>query len=453
MKQISALFVFLLAVLLTPLAHAQFLPGAQPGGAKSNQPAMIDRIVAVAEDDIILQSDLDQAMQSVKQQYASNPQQLPPDDVLERQVLNRLILMKLQVQHAQEQGIRVSQNDVSNAIANVAANNRMSPDQLRQRIVQSGGSFAAFQQNLADQILVQKLRNQVVQSKVQVTDAEVDNLLKNPSFSMGKVHLEHIEILIPSGASPSDIAAAKAKAEQAEQAIHGGMDFNAAAIRYSGSQDALNGGDLGWRSMNEIPQAFADLVSRMQPGEVTPPLRGPSGFHIIKLVDRQKGDRDVVTEYHARQILIKPSELVSAQQAQQKAEDLYKQITEKHKDFADLAKKNSDDDTSANIGGDLGWFQLQEHGPAVAKVIKSLKKGEVSKPFQTRVGWDIVKLEGIRQSDITDEMRRQRARQAIGNRKAEQAYDDFLRQLRSSSYVDIRIPSLRDPSKQDKNHS
>lgn len=186
----------------------------------------------------------------------------------------------------------------------------------------------------------------------------------------------------------------------------------------------------------------------MKPGDVTPPLRGPSGFHILKLIGRRKQNRDVVTQYHARQILIKPSELVSNTQAQQKAEDIYKKLTEKDKDFAKLAKEKSDDDTSANIGGDLGWFQLKAHGPAVANVLASLQKNEVSKPFHTRAGWDIVQLLGKRQKDITKKARRQRARSAIGNRKAQQAYDNFLRQLRSSSYVNIRIPSLRDPSKQ-----
>lgn len=443
MKQISALFAFLLAFTLASAAHAQFLPGNAPG-----QPAddgMIDRIVAVVEEDVILQSDLDQAMQSVQQQYASNPEQLPPHDVLERQVLNRLVLMKLQVQRAQEQGVRVSQNDVSNAIGNIASGNHMTPDQLRQAVTQQGGSFAAFQQNVAEQVLVQKLRDQVVQSSVQVTDAEIDNMLKDPSFNAGRVHLAHIEINLPQGAGPDDIEQAKSKADKAEQAIKSGMDFSAAAIRYSEAQDALDGGDLGWRGMNEIPPGFADLVTKMQPGEVTPPLRGPTGFHILKLIERQNNDRDVVTEYHARQILIKPSELVSAEQARQKAEDLYKKLTAKPKDFAKLAKENSDDDTSANIGGDLGWFQLEDHGEAVANALRGLKEGQVSEPFQTPAGWDIVMLEGQRESDVTDEMQRQRARMAIGNRKAQQAYEDFLRELRSSSFVDIRIPSLRDP--------
>lgn len=448
MKQISALLILLLAFVSVPSAHAQFLSGAAPGDSSDTR---IDRIVAVVEEDVILQSDLDQAVQSVQQQYASNPGQLPPHDVLQRQVLNRLILMKLQVQRAQEQGVRVSQSDVSNAIGNIASGNHMTPDQLRQAVSQQGGSFAAFQRNVAEQVLVQKLREQVVQSSVQVTDAEIDNMLKDPSFSAGKVHLAHIEINLPNGAGPDQIAQAKTKAEKAEQAINGGMDFNAAAIRYSEAQDALEGGDLGWRGLNEIPPGFADMVKKMQPGDVTPPLRGPSGFHILKLIDRKTQGRDVVTEYHARQLLIKPSELVSAEKARKEAQDLYQKLIKDPDSFAKLAKKHSDDDTSANIGGDLGWIQLQEHGQAIADVLQNLKDGEVSKPFQTPAGWDIVMLEGKRQSDLTDEMQRKRASMAIGNRKAKQAYEDFLRQLRSSSFVDIRIPSLRDPDQaQDK---
>lgn len=448
MKQISTIFTLSLALLLAPLAHAQFLPQAQPGGAKSDQSGMIDRIVAVVEGEVVLQSRLDQSLQSVKRQYASHPEQLPPPEVLKRQVLNRLILMKLQVQHANKQGIRVAQNEVSNAVANIASHNKMTPQQLRQAITSQGGSFAAFQRNVADQIMVQKLRDQVVRSKVHVTDAEVDNLLKSPTFSAGQVHVAHIEIRLPSGASASDIAAAQAKADKVEKALKGGMDFNAAAIRYSDAQDALEGGDLGWRSLNEIPPAFAELVTKLQPGQVTPPLRGPSGFHILKLIGQRKADRDVVTQYHARQILIKPTALVSASEAQQKAQDIYKKVTEKDKDFAKLAKDASDDDTSANLGGDLGWFQLKEHGPAIANVIASLKDGEVSKPFQTQAGWDIIQRLGTRQRDVTEETERNRARAAIGNRKAKQVYEDFLRQLRSSSFVNIRIKSLRDPSKQ-----
>lgn len=448
MKLTPTLFAFVLALMLAPLAHAQYLPDAQPGGSNSNQPQTIDRIVAVVEEQLILQSELDDAVQSVKQQYASDPQKLPPPNVLRKQVLDRLILMRLQVQHAQEQGIHVSQKDVSQAITNIAANNQMSADQLRQAVASKGGSFAEFQQNVGEQVLVQKLRDQTVQSQVQVTDAEVDNLLKDPTFSNTKVHVAHIDINLPNGATPQDISAAQTRANEAEKAIHGGMDFNAAAIRYSGAQDALDGGDLGWRDISETPPAFAQIIAKMKPGQVTPPLRGPSGFHIIKLIGRRADKPDVVTQYHARQILIKSSELLTPEQAQQKAQGIYQQITQKKADFAKLAKKDSDDDTTANIGGDLGWFQLPEHGPAIAKVISSLSDGEVSKPFKTPVGWDIIKRLATRQQDVTSQALRNRARQAIGTRKAKQAYQSFLRDLRSGAYINIRVPSLRESSDQ-----
>jgi peptidyl-prolyl cis-trans isomerase SurA len=445
MKQIFLPFLFALALLAMPSAHAQLLPSAQ--GAQGNQPQMIDRIVAVVEDDVILQSELNAAVASVQHQYAANPQQLPPHDVLERQVLDRLILMKLQEQRASDQGIRVSEGEVDNAVANVAQQNKMTPDQLRAAIEQQGSSYADFRQQIADQILVQKLRQAVVHDAVQITDAEVNNLLNSATFKAGEVHLAHIQIGLPDGASAQDIAAAQAKADKAEQDIKAGMDFNAAAIRYSDASDALEGGDLGWRHIDEIPPAFADIVARMKPGDVTPPMRGPTGFHILKLVGQRAPGKQVVTEFHARQILIKPSELVTPAQAEQKARDLYQQLTAKHADFAKLAKEDSDDDTTANAGGDMGWFQEGAWGQLITQELDKLKDGEVSPPFKSEMGWHLIQRLGTRQADRTDEMRRNQAREAIGNRKAEQAYEDYLRQLRSSSYVDIRVPELRDPTR------
>ncbi len=446
MKQILALLVFSLAM---PLAHAQLLPQAQQQqtGAQGDASPMIDRIVAVVEEDVVLQSELDEAMAAVQQQYAGNPQQLPPHDVLERQVLDRLILMKLQVQRARDQGIRVSEGEVDNAITNVAQQNRMTPDQLRATIEQQGSSYSAFRQQIGDQIMVQKLRDSVIHDSVQITDAEVNNLLNSASFKAGEVHLAHIQISLPNGASADDIAAAQAKADKVEQDLSSGMDFNAAAIRYSDASDALEGGDLGWRHMDEIPPAFVDIVSRMKAGDVTPPLRGPTGFHILKLVAQRAPGRQVVTEFHARQILIQPSELVTPAQAEQKARDLYTQLTTKKGDFAKLAKEDSDDDTTANAGGDMGWFTVDAWGTAVAQQLQQLKDGEVSQPFQTNQGWHLIERLGTRQADRTEEAQRNQARQAIGTRKAEQAYEDYLRELRSSSYVDIRIPELRDPDK------
>ena len=226
------------------------------------------------------------------------------------------------------------------------------------------------------------------------------------------------------------------------------MDFNAAAIRYSDAADALDGGDLGWRRLDDVPPAFAAAVTSMKAGDVSPPLRGPTGFHILKLFEQRQPDRQVVTEFHARQILIKPSELVTPAQAEQKAKDLYNQIVIKHEDFAKLAKENSKDDTTANVGGDMGWFQQQAWGAAVAGQLDALKDNEVSQPFQTDAGWHLLQRLGTRQSDLTDEIARGQARQSIGNRKAEQAYEDYLRELRANAYVKILVPELQNTNSQ-----
>ena len=450
MKHPFALLFLALAAATVMPAQAQLLPQAQTPAANASasgtQP--LDRIVAVVDENIILQSELDDAVRLVQQQYASNPGQLPPQDVLKRQVLDRLILMKLQLAKADDQGIHVSDADVDQAVSAVAEQNHMSPEQLQQAVEQSGQSFAAFRSQLADQVTVQRLHDSVVRDSVNITDSEINNLLNSPTYKAGEVHLAHIQISIPAGASASDIQAAQAKAQQALESIKGGMDFNAAAIRYSDAQDALEGGDLGWRKVDEIPPAFADTVSGMKPGQVSPALRGPTGFHIIKLIGQREPQRQVVTEYQARQILIRPSELVTPEQAQQKAQDLYHRIVDKHEDFAKLARENSKDPTTANAGGDMGWFQRDQWGATIAQQLAQLKEGEVSQPFQSEAGWHILQLEGTRKSDVTDESERNQARQAIGNRKAEQAYEDFLRQLRADAYINVLVPELKNPDTQ-----
>ncbi|MET4568693.1 peptidylprolyl isomerase [Rhodanobacter soli] len=435
MKQSLASLLLALAIMLP--AHAQLLTPAAP----ASQP--LDRIVAVVNDDVILQSELNDAVLSVQQQYAGHTEQLPPMNVLQQQVLNRLVLMRLQIQKAQDQGIHVSDADVDQAIQGVAEQNKLSPEQLRAEVERSGASFASFREQLADQITVQRLHQSVVQDSVSVTDSEIDNLLSSPTYKAGEVHLAHIQISIPGGADAAAIQAAAAKTEQTLAAIHGGMDFNAAAIRYSDAPDALEGGDLGWRRLDEIPPAFADTIASMKPGDVSPALRGPTGFHILKLVDQRQSSRKMVTELHARQILIKPSELLTPAQAEQKAQDLYHRIVDKHEDFATLAKENSKDDTSANLGGDMGWFPQQAWGQAIATQLGQLKDNEVSQPFQSAAGWHILQRLGERQSDQTTQIERDQARQAIGTRKSEQAYDDYLRDLRSNAYVDILVPELR----------
>jgi peptidyl-prolyl cis-trans isomerase SurA len=439
MKQLIASLLLAFAS-MAPL-HAQLLnsaPAATP----------VDRIVAVVNDDIILQSDLDDAVRAVQQQYAGHSEQLPPMNVLQQQVLDRLILMRLQLEKAVDQNVRVSNEEVDQAVAGVAQQNKIATDQLRAEVERSGSSFAAFREQLADQITVQRLHQSVVHDNVAVTDSEIDNLLNSPTYKSGEVHLAHIQISIPSGADAAAIQASQAKAEQALAAIKGGMDFNAAAIRYSDAQDALDGGDLGWMRMDQVPPAFADTIEGMKPGQVSAALRGSTGFHIIKLVDERQSSRQMVTEIHARQILIKPTQVLSDAQAQQKAQDIYNQIVNKHADFAKLAKDDSDDPTTANLGGDMGWFTGDKWGTIIAKQLADLKDQQVSQPFQSEAGWHIVQRLGSRQSDQTTALARDDARQAIGNRKAEQVYEDYLRDLRANAYIHILVPDLRPDSSQ-----
>jgi peptidyl-prolyl cis-trans isomerase SurA len=440
MKQPIAILLLALAISLP--VHAQLLTPAAP----ASQP--LDRIDAVVNDDVILQSELNDAVRSVQQQYANQPGQLPPMDVLQKQVLDRLILMKLQIQKAQDQGIHISQTDVDQAVNGVAQQNKLTPEQLRTEVERNGDSFAAFREQLADQITVQRLHQSVVHDAVSITDSEIDNLLSSPTYKAGEVHLAHIQISTPSGADAAAIQASQAKAEQALAAIKGGMDFNAAAIRYSDATDALEGGDLGWRRMDEIPAAFAETIESMKPGDVSAALRGPTGFHILKLIGQRQPDKQMVTEFHARQIMIKPSDLVSPAQAEQKAQDLYNRIVNKHADFATLAKEDSKDDTTANAGGDMGWFQQQAWGASVGLQLDQLKDGEVSHPFQSEAGWHILQRLGTRQSDLTNQIARDQAREAIGNRKSDQVYDDYLREMRSSAFINILAPELRDTDTQ-----
>ncbi len=401
----------------------------------------INRIAAVVEEDVILQSELDRAVATVLAQYARNPQQLPPRDVLEHQVLERLIMLKLQVQRAESTGIRVGDIEIDQSLARLAQQNKMTVAQIRASIEHDGFSFDEFRRNMRDELLVQKLHQRIVQSRTNVTDSEIDILLSSNSLKTGEVKLAHILIAVPDGANPSQIETAREKAESVKKQIDSGMDFSAAAIRFSESQNALEGGDLGWRRFDEVPTVFADMVQGMTIGQVTPAVRGPSGFHILKLVDKRESGKQVVTEYHARHIVIKVGELVSSDEAQKSIRDIRHRIVDNQEDFTKLAKEFSEEPTSANLGGDMGWFQREQYGTRVGDLLLTLKDNEVSEPFQTELGWHIMQRLGTRDTDRTEDLVRAQAKETIRNRKAEEEYDNFLHQLHSESYIDIRLPN------------
>ena len=426
------LFRPLAAVLLAAACMA-------PLSAQTLQP--LDRIAAIVDEDVILQSELDRAITNVVNQYASQPGQLPPREVLERQVMERLILMKLQVTRANGSGIQVGDQEVNGAVAAVAQQNGMTVDALRARLAQDGMSFNDFRNSLRDEITVQRLRQSFAQSKIQVSEGEVDAALAMQANSGQQYHLAHILVALPDGATAEQITTGQQKIEGIKALLDKGeMDFNAAAVRYSDSPNALDGGDLGWRSMDEIPTAFVDMLKTMSAGQVVGPLRGASGFQLLKLVetrDASQADKRTVTEYHARHILVRVTETQDAAAAKAKIDTLRARIAG-GADFATVAKESSEDPNSRGEGGDLGWFPADAFGPAFGEQVAGVGDGQVTEPFRTDAGWHIVQRVEARQSDVTDANQRAQVRETIGRRKLEDEYNRFLHEMRGEAYVNIR---------------
>lgn len=423
---------FLACVLTAALLSAPVL-------AQQVQP--IDGIAVVVDEDVILQSELDRAVANIRAQYAGRTQQLPPPEVLERQVAERLVLLQLQVTRAEDTGVRVSDAEVDQAIQAVAAQNRATVDQLRAQLAANGTSFNQFRDSIRDELLVQRLRQRFAQTQIAVSDAEVDAALESQQAGGEQFHLAHILVGLPEGATPEQIATAQTKIEGVKGLLdRGEMDFAAAAVRYSDSPNALEGGDLGWRAANEIPAAFAELVRGMQPGEVTDPIRGPSGFQLLQLVetrDESQAGPSMVTQLKASHILIRVDGDTSAAEAKAEADTLHARIVG-GADFAELAREHSDDPSSQARGGDLGWFTQDQFGPDFGGQVAALADGAVSGPFRTQAGWHIVRRTGTREADVGDDNQRAQVRETIGRRKLEDEWNRFLREIRGEAFVDFR---------------
>ena len=402
----------------------------------------LDRIAAVVDEDIILQSELERAVTNIRGQYAGREAQLPPNDVLQRQVLERLILLRLQTARAASTGMRVSDEEVDAAVTNIARENKMTAEQLRQQLSKDGSSFADFRSSLRDEIVVQRLRQRFAQGRINVSDAEVDTALKAQAGGNTQYRLAHILVALPEGATAEQITTGERKIEGVKGLLdRGEMEFSAAAVRYSDSPNALEGGNLGWRALDQIPTSFASTISTMEVGKVIGPIRGPNGFQLIKLEETrnaQAGDAKMVTQYQARHILIRTEEGASEAAAKAKLETLRARIAG-GADFAELASKDSEDNISKARGGDLGWFAQDDFGPEFGAQVSTLTDGQVSTPFKTQAGWHLVQRVGTRQANVTDENRRSQIRESIGQRKLEDEWNRFLRELRGEAFIDIRI--------------
>jgi peptidyl-prolyl cis-trans isomerase SurA len=404
----------------------------------------IDRIVAVVNDDVVLQSELDRAVRNIEAQYAKQPNgQLPPSDVLRKQVLERLVMIRLQVMQASQQGIVVSDQDVDTAIAGVASQNHLSIDQLRANLANEGLDYSSFRASIRDEIAIQRLRQLYAQSSISVSEGEVDGALKQQAAVGTQYHLAHILIGLPEGATAEQITTGQKKADGVKALLDKGeIDFNAAAVRYSDSPNALEGGDLGWRSLDEIPNAFAQMMKDMKSGDVVGPLRGPSGFQLLKLVEVRDasaaaGGGHTITEYHARHILVRITDQQDNAAAKAKIDTLRARIAG-GAEFDAVAKESSEDNNSKGQGGDLGWFPADAFGPDFGKQVEGVADGGVSQPFRTDAGWHIVQRVATRQTDATTDNQRAQIRETIGRRKLEEEYNRFLQELRGEAYVDMR---------------
>jgi peptidyl-prolyl cis-trans isomerase SurA len=402
---------------------------------------LIDRIVAIVEDDAIMKSELDDRLYLVKLQLAGRQEAPPPSNVLTRQVLERLIVERLQLQMATRRGIRIDDLTLNETMQQLSRSRGISLEKFRDNLIREGIDYVKFREQIRTELITDALRNRVVDSKIQVTDQEVSDFIANQSGNINRdveYQLNHILVTIPEAASADQITASRTKAESIRERVINGESFRQLAISESDGQNALEGGDLGWRKANELPTIFAAKVSVMQVGDVSDIIRSPSGFHIIYLADRRGEERQVINQTHARHILLKTSALVDDEQAQSRLRNIKNRIRN-GEDFAELARANSEDSASALDGGDLGWTSPGDLVPEFEETLNNLQIGKISEPFKTDYGWHLVEVLGRRQYDSTEEALRAQARKIIRKRKTEEETELWLRRLRDESYVEYHL--------------
>ena len=406
-----------------------------------SQSAELDRIIAVVDDDIVMRSELDQMLARVRGELREKGAEMPPTSVLERQVMERLILDKIQLQVAQQTGVEVTEENLDRAIDDIAQKNKLSMPQFKEILKSEGYEFERFRDDIRQEIIVSKLRREEVDRRIQVSDREIENELKNVGDSVvndDEYHIAHILIGIPPNANDTERRAAEEKAKATLARLTEGADFGDIALAMSDAQDALDKGDLGWRKIEEIPSLFADSVRTLDIDAHSDLINSPNGYHLVKLMGKRGGEKVMVEQTKARHILITPNELVDEQAAIQRLRQLGLRL-ESGDDFATLARTHSDDRGSALQGGDLGWVSAGQMVPEFEEVMRATEKGQISAPFRSEFGWHILQVLDRRTYDGTVEVRRAKAREAVMARKREEAYQEWQRRLRDEAYVELRV--------------
>jgi peptidyl-prolyl cis-trans isomerase SurA len=412
-------------------------------GASAQSVALVDRIVAVVNKEVITATELNDAVAMAQRQLRRQGTAPPEREVLERQMLERLIIDKAQIQMARDTGIRVDELQLDRALQRIAQNNNMTLADFRRALERDGVSFPAWREEIREQLLLGRLREREVDDKIQVSDTEIDLFLaelKTKPDARVEYQLSHILVRVPEQSGPERIEAARAKAQKALAEARAGGDFARLAASYSDAPDALQGGAIGWRSQNRLPELFAGALATMQPGEVSEVLRSPAGFHLLKMNARRGAalDSAPVAQTRLRHILIRAGETVSENEALRRLTDLRNRIVSGAADFAEMARVHSSDATAAR-GGELDWVYPGDTVPDFERAFSELKIGEVSPPVKTPFGYHLIQVLERRSADMSPDRRRLQARQVLRERKADEAYQEWLRQLRDQVYVELRL--------------
>src|ERR1700733_14928889 len=402
---------------------------------------LLDRIAAIVNDGLVLKSELDAQMDGVVKRLQEQKIELPSQSVLKQQVLDRLIVQEIQSQQAKRVGLTVSDEQLNGALQEIASRNKIPFDQLPTALAAQGVDYKQYRESMRRELTLTTLRQRDVIAHINVSPHELDQYLarEETSAANDEFNVSHILLSLPEAATPQQLDEITKKAQDLAARASKGEDFAQLAIANSNSQTALDGGQLGWRKGTQLPEFILQLVTKMKPGEVSEPVRTPSGFHIVKLNERRSGEAQVIiNQIHVRHILMKPNELDDDETVRQKLSRLRDRAL-KGEDFAGLASTNSADPGSAPDGGDLGWTGPGTFVPEFDKAIADLKPNEISEPFKTRYGWHIVQMLGTRTYDSTDDVRRQKAFAAIRESKADEETELWLRRLRDDAFVETKM--------------
>ncbi len=438
-------FPLLLAVTLAAIGWQS--PGlaatstAQPSPQGSG--VLLDGIAAVVNEGVVLNSQLEAEVTNITRRLREQKTELPPPAVLRKQVLERLVVEEIQIQRAKKVGISVSDEMLNNALNDLAVRNKVAFSDLPRALEEQGIDYRDFRDSMRKDLQLQILRQRDVLQRINVSPRELDQFLarqKNGVDQTSEYNLAHILVAVPVSATSDELADREARAQEVFAKARGGEDFAQLAVTYSDSGTNVNGGALGWRPGSQLPSIVVDAIPGMKPGDVTEPLRTPSGFHIFKLIEVRGGiEQAVQSQVHARHILLQTNELEDDSTVEQKLAAIRTRIVDQNEDFAAIAAVNSADKGSAVDGGDLGWTGPGSFVPEFERQLDALKEGEISQPFKSQYGWHIVQLLGRRMHDTTDDVRRNRAFAALRESKAEEETELWLRRLRDEAFVEYKM--------------